>query len=616
MIVYNYCKQKWFDMSVRNVSDSSFVVRNLQDENDNKSETESKAVALAKRELESLGLQFSDRNSTPVIIKPLAYPTVNIALAELSNVQQDMFAFFKTTYETIRSNPELGIIKTCPSLDVFREDAPILEDLLDRWTLDSQLCFFDLLCLDIYADAKHAGADPKELATFCNYSKLLSVELMKSVKISIDAGWFKVIRGLFESVARKMGDKKPANFGLLLKILDHPQQATALGCAPVQWFGRNAVLDGEETRREDVLAMLDFACGMHPKELPFIRTSQSDAEVSKDLCELEKEIVTSVKKSPGNAKQQAERNDLYSRITLLKRIIDTRLLQNKISSQRLYFNIQMASVLFKKSLYKDWIQQVKLQYLGNQFDRKVSRLIAIFEQEINALSNDTGYPAMLHLATSCSSSRPIDALEKEIVQRLDMAKKKYKKKPEIYADFFLDMVCLYQIVHDVNAIKDVTQDQLGGRHIPDSFTERAFVRPIQLEGDDVPLSTEVAVHMPPKSVVEAVVPEPPAALGPAPAPKMQAVAKLEKAGTREEKKMPPAASEQPDFPRKNATGQQVLRLLMNNGFVIRGTSGSHYQMEHVLSHVQTTVPYHHAAVKRGTLASIRGAFCRALGCAE
>ncbi len=599
-------------MTVGDVGNSSSLPGYLQEDKT----PESKEVALVKRELEGLGLQFGGRSSRPVIIGPLAFPEVNIALAE-PNTPQDMFAFFKMSYEAIRSTPELGIIKKCPSLEVFREDVPILENLLNRWTLDSTLCFFDLLCLDIYADAKQAGADPKELATFCKYSQLLSVELMKAEKIKTN--WFAVMRGLFEKCAQKMGNKAPANFGLLLKVLSHPEQATALGCAPVQWLGRNAVLEGGETRREDVLTLLDFACGMHPKELFFIRTAQSDRELSKTFCELENEIVTAFKKSPGDAKKQDESNDLHNRVVLLKRVIDTRLLQNKVSSQRLFFNIQLGSVLFKESLYKDWIQAVKLQYLGNQFDREASRLIARFKSGAETLSNDTGYAAMLYLANSCPSTQPIEALEKEIVQRLDMAKHRYKKNPDKYADFFLDMICLYQIVHDTRAIRDVTQDQLGGRHIPDSFVERAFLLLIKLEEDDEPLSAEGSVHMPTESVTETALPESPVA-APAPpvAPKVQgtqAIAKLEKSGAREEKKTPPnapSAPVRPDFPRKNASGKEVLRLLMHNGFVIQGTSGGHYQMLHVQSNVQTTIPYHNS-VKRGTLASIRGAFYRGLG---
>jgi predicted RNA binding protein YcfA (HicA-like mRNA interferase family) len=76
---------------------------------------------------------------------------------------------------------------------------------------------------------------------------------------------------------------------------------------------------------------------------------------------------------------------------------------------------------------------------------------------------------------------------------------------------------------------------------------------------------------------------------------------------------PPApVIERPDFPAKDASGQEVLYFLLNNGFVIQRATGSHYQMQHVATHIHTTVPYHRS-IKPGTFSSIRDAFYRSQG---
>jgi predicted RNA binding protein YcfA (HicA-like mRNA interferase family) len=566
--------------------------------------TDSKIIgaALAGLGLVSISYLCLQRQSpAPGVLErsPVASaPALDISFVEPSS-RPKLLRTFESGYQIM--NPG----KTCPSMSDFDEDAPLLEDLLTRWTLDSGLCFFDLLGFDIYNDWKRAGADPKDLLRFCQYCNRLSVELLDHVNSPISPRFFISIHATFKSLEGKIPKTLKPKFAFLLKVLTQPNQATALGCSAVQWFGRNEILDGDRSKREDVLSFLDFACEMHPKELQFIHTTQADSTLSRKLNE---SIIKVLEGAPLNTQQI----DLHNLLLLLKQIVDQRLLLKKIPIQRLGENIQNINS-FESSKYKNWIKRTIHDHLSSAFEEKMPKVRAmLLDLRVgNLIPPNELYKAMNYLANECQS-KALHSLEQQILERLDCEGRSCQD-PAAYGAIFADMVRLYQIIHDIRFLKNVTKDQLEGKHIPDSFIKRAFLPSTHvLETSAAPLAAELPASLPTQfssSSQEEV----------SPVPKCKVKTRPEKVEPKEEKRPQPSISEspspvfaRPDFLMRNVGGWEVIRFLLNNGFMIDRATGSHYQMKHVGTHVQTTVPYHES-ISPGTFNSIRDAFYRSQG---
>jgi hypothetical protein len=289
-------------------------------------------------------------------------PMLDAPPTQSSNATRpNLFQTFESSYQTL--NPG----KTCPSMSCFTEDAPLLEELLTRWTLDSDICFFDLLGFDIYDHWKRVGADAQDLGRFCQYCNKLSVELLKSADSLINPQFLRAVQGGFKLLAARIPEELKPKFAFLLKALSEPQQVTVLGCSSVYAFEQNRVLDGDVSKREDVLAFLDFACAMHPNELKNIRGKLTDAALSRALSEVIRNLT--IEQVPLDMPQL----DLYNLLILLKKIVDQRLLQKKIPMQRLAENINNMES-FESSKYKDWIKKMIHEHLSDAFDKNMSTL--------------------------------------------------------------------------------------------------------------------------------------------------------------------------------------------------------------------------------------------------
>jgi predicted RNA binding protein YcfA (HicA-like mRNA interferase family) len=585
----------------------------------------------------------------------------------------------------------------------FEGDAPLLEHLLMRWTLDSSLCFFDLLGFDIYHHWNREGADPKDLFRFSQYCIRLSVELLNYVDNPMNPRFFNSMHVVFKSLEGKIPKTLKPKFDFLLKVLALPNQAAALGGSAVGWFGCNSVLDGKHSRREDLLAYLDFACAMYPSEFQFIRTAQTDADLSRALSESIGVMTPKI-----GVPFTLEQIDRYQALIFLKQMVDQRLLQKNIPINRVLMNIRSMKS-FESSKYKEWIKDTIRDHLSDAFYERLPHVNEGFlkANRQGAVPYNEVYQGITILASVCQS-KELGSLEQQILKKLDHERRRCKD-PEAYAPIFVDMVRLYQIIHDIRFLKDATKDQLEGLHIPDSFVKRAFLLNIDVVKVSLAsLSSERRVSLPQQSSstrLEDVTPvpkhkaanapekvepkekkpaetsvpvSPPAPVTlcsgsagledvtpvpkhktanspekmepkekkpaetsvpvspPAPvtlrsgsaglqdvtsAPKHKVKTRPEKlVEPREEKRgessvsaTPPApVIERPYFPAKDASGQEVISHLLNHGFVIDRKNGSHYHMEHVETHVHTTVPYHES-IKLGTLSSIRDAFYRSQG---
>jgi predicted RNA binding protein YcfA (HicA-like mRNA interferase family) len=549
-----------------------------------------------------------ERGSTPSMQAPVIAPVS-------TQPTENVFKIFEQRYPI--TNPD----KTCPSMDLFCEDAKLIENLLKRWTLNSGICFFDLLGFDIYTDWKQQGASTKELQDFCKYCKRLSLELQKSLKSPIHAAVLPALRMGFSALQTNIPATLRPKFAFLLKVLNQPDQAVALGCSSVGTFYQNEVLDGNFSRREDIVAFLDFASQMHPDTFQFMHNWRDASVLSKEM----NTWLQTTLKGP----LDPEKKDQYNLVCTLKRLVDSRLLQKKIPLKRLFCNIQRTDSFNSK--YQSWIKYTIQSYLHKDFDQQVAIVISNFVDAYGFTTPpDQAFQWLNWLANRCNSQKNLSHLEQEILQKLDRDAKQIKK-PERYAEIFSEMVLLYQIVHDIYVLQDATRDYLNGRHIPDSFIQRAFLpmkEGLKNRAGPSDTATPTKDQLEPMAELE----ESPSTTDFLETPSMQPEVELpcsneevfptrkaeEKRGSREEKHagFSPAASHSPTtkpyFPTKDASGQKILKHLLNNGFVIRRITGGHYQMEHVDTQVTTTVP-HHKSLKIGTFHAICDAFYRSQG---
>jgi hypothetical protein len=266
--------------------------------------------------------------------KPMTLaPAPHTSSVELSSSRRlNLFQTFESKY--LKIYPD----ETCPSMSIFYKDAQLLDNLLLRWTLNSGICFFDLLGFDIYDDWKRQGGTSQDLQRFCGYCKRLSVELLESTRRPSDPRFFSTMQIAFKLFEKKIPPKLQPKFAFLLKVLGQPDQARALGRSSVYLFGQNEVLDGDRSKRTDVIAFLDFASQMHPQEFQFIQKAPSDLALSKDLNAVMKRIdgmMDGIQET-----EAAETCDRYNLVALLKKIVDQRLLKRTIPVQRFWENIR------------------------------------------------------------------------------------------------------------------------------------------------------------------------------------------------------------------------------------------------------------------------------------
>lgn len=539
-------------------------------------------------------------------------PTVTnqpTAATELQSIQPLRADQTNTLFQTFENHYcKQNLDKTCPSLREFEEHGPLLEDLLTKWTLDSNICFFEFLGFNIYDDWKREGGIKEDLIHFCSTYQQLCVKLANSVKKPITPRYFDALLRDFQVFSTKIPAHTQPQFAFLLKVLSQPRQAIALGHSCIGWFDRNDVLDGKSSRKSDVLAFLNFASQLYPKELGFICTTQKDSALSKKLNKAMQTM--KINHTPTCTLTKVDR---YLFISCVKFIVDYRLLKKELPLQRLIANLTLID-LYDFSGDTSWFHKMLREHLLKDFDQGVKACLAQLTtmKRGGVIAVDGAYATILSFVNSCRT-QPIAPLEHIILKKLNQMRKRCQD-PKAYAAYFSDMVHLYQTIHDIHFLKDITKDQLEGQCIPDSFIEVAFLPSIPdlatSEGpsNEVPLNGKLSMPFSPQSSSISQTDD-------LPVQRVKPKTHANKREIDEEKGKQLNISEicttsdveRPEFPTRNVSGRNVLRLLLDHGFVMRGIEGSHYQMMHVITKIQTTVPYH-KSLKPKTLSSIRKAF--------
>lgn len=555
---------------------------------------------------------------------------VGIAYASLfRNKNPQMVKVFEERWKVV--NPD----KRCIGMNGFitERDTAILKQLFRDWRLNSGLCLFDVLGVDIYRNWKRLGGPSPALDQFCLLSKNLSIALTASLENSPQSlgPTFKRLHSNFSALARSLPPELKQKFQFMLKVISNPQKAAILGTSSMQLFDGGEKLDQGQANREDILDYLEFTVKMDPYfkslEPPSASNKRSDFNAAK-LSKALNHLISKTQKDFESARGMIhfEIGFRLEFLNRLKEMVDDRLLNMSVPTFRMFENA-LHTLLLEQSKYKEWFYHQYSDFVAKDFLPLIAKVFGELG-EVDTIAGDAISNFFRIHAAKLQIRGSLEGLEQQIVSKLKTAVDlKEVKTEDEYAYLFADMIRLYQIAHDFRYIREPNKDLLRGSDFPASFVD-LICFPAQSQEPAVEEERSLPALAPPPcsaplTIVETPVSKPIVRNNEEMAGRKKRAKQVDKKESDDSKESPivpdlrrssEVLPERPSFPEKNARAQEVIATLLRNGFSIQRTTGGHYQMLHRTTGVTTTVPYHsRKEIKSGTLAAIRRSFYQSQG---
>ena len=539
---------------------------------------------------------------------------------------------------------------------IAEKDTALLSEIFDNWRLDSGLGFFDLLGVDLYRKMKNQGTTKIELSRFakaCNYLTGNLTLVANGADPTAVYPYIRDVREVLKTIDVPEQFKREHQF--FLKMLSDPKKTVTLGISSLSLLEQGEKLSQGETSMQDISDFLDYRADGDSFFAPLRDTKTTTSEINpKRLLKLSNQLLKQL-----HSKEYDEiinqRNFTKTALNQIQNMIEARFFSDKIDFLRF---LQIYTRLYQMTKPIDhWIKNMYAEYISPSFLNCVEPTVetgfdGTFERwEMTELlgsgrtmKNFKLQEGARTLANGCKSISlvKLKSLESKIVDILKRAQYEGAMTEEDYANLFTEMLRLYLLAHDIQAIQNPAKNYLGGRLFPESFEPLFCLRPLTEEQlsqaslfDDLSEEKDDETEETRQTdlVTQAIAP-----VTQAIAPVAQAIAsktapaaitqkkKKERTPQKDEKEykvppLPPAIEDdatdvpvvRPYFPKKNVTARHIIPVLLNGGFVIDRVEGSHYQMEHLATGVKTTVPYHDRPLKKGTLASVRNAFYQSQG---
>ncbi len=508
------------------------------------------------------------------------------------------------------------------------KDCAHLQTIFQSWRLTSKFCFFDLLGAQMHRNWKQAEVEEDDLKAFGEICKDLSILLMAN-ELHPQANFgsdVKKISKQIEALGNRLPNFNAPELKIFLAALSDPRKTQVLGVSAVELFEGSEMLDKGKSSRGDIDAFLQFAADMQPSFSTLLVPQDK-----KRLYNLNR-LMTNI--GP-DAAEHPEALDRWNFLSQIKDLFEARIFEVKVPVFRLFENNVALEDL--EELRQDdarWIERQYGRFLGNQYLDRLANVLTpseggLVQPDFSVRSEASIRMAFRLLAENCRMQGSLTNLEGAIVKRLRIARKNISDEGA-YGNLFIQMVRLYQIVHDLRFIIDPSKNPLGANLFPSSLSSLAFLSsaPENLAESAPlphPLSEEPArtSQNPEHASIKVSSREKPPSFE---EEEETPTRRLPKIKTRRENRSaiespPPDAPlpmideperERPYFPPRPSP-EQALHHLLENGFIIERVRGSHYQMKHVLTHTPTTIPLHGDRLKPGTSNSIRRAFYQSQG---
>jgi predicted RNA binding protein YcfA (HicA-like mRNA interferase family) len=549
-----------------------------------------------------------------------------------------------------------------PMNGLFSEkDCAHLLKIFQSWRLHDEFFFFDLLGAQMHRNWKKAGVEKKDLRAFGEICANLSAIRVAVSLFHLEFGSeIKNIRKRLEDLGKRLPNVNAPELKIFLAALSDPRKTIVLGRSEVELFEGSEVVGTGESSRKDLNDFLAFAADKDP--------TLSTLLVSDDKKRWYALNSLLAQSHPNLDAAKVDRNSLLLQIKLL---FEARTFGIKLPFRRLFENSSSLEEKLAELRPPDvrWIKHQYARFLGKQYLDELASMTSFANTKFQT-DVSSSFVFMRHsfrqLAARSRMQGSLKDLESAILNRLQSARKSIEDEDD-YGKLFAQMVCLYQTVHDLRIVVDPSKNQLGENLFPTSLSRLAFLSsttPEEFSVDGVsPLSSSDASSRSSQNPENAsnVSPEEDSSLleeeeegllsdassrssqnskqdssvspdgEPSSSEEGEEEQTLPHVKSKTRPKAPPAGTippapplpmnffnepepemTRPDFPEK-ASPEDALQHLLENGFVIERVRGSHYQMKHVLTHSQTTVPLHGDRLKTGTLGSIRSAFYKSQG---